>query len=174
MAQMAQIKKLGPMSRVMGMIPGMSELTKSANMDGGEVEKQMSRMQAIYDSMSKKERGDPDVLDGPRRRRVAAGAGVEPREVGQFMKQFEMSRGMMKAVGGMGMGGRMRLMKGLMGGGLQNMGMPGGPSMKVKGSGPDGEEGPQQEGQEAAVARCHGGFRMNNFEATRMPEQAGV
>ena len=135
MAQMAQIKKLGPMSRVMGMIPGMSELTKSANMDGGEVEKQMLRMQAIYDSMSKKERGDPDVLDGPRRRRVAAGAGVEPREVGQFMKQFEMSRGMMKAVGGMGMGGRMRLMKGLMGGGLANMGLPGGPSMKVKGSG---------------------------------------
>ena len=104
-------------------------------MGGNDVEQHMGRMQAIYDSMSKKERADPDVLDGPRRRRVAAGAGVEPREVGQFMKQFEMSRGMMKAVGGMGMGGRMRLMKGLMGGGLANMGLPGGPSLKVKGSG---------------------------------------
>jgi signal recognition particle subunit SRP54 len=82
-----------------------------------------------------KERKKPDLLDGPRRRRIARGAGVELNEVSQFMKQFEMSRDMMRAVGGMGMLGKMKLMKGLMSGGLNNLGMPGGPMLKTKRSG---------------------------------------
>ena len=136
MAQMGQVKKLGPMSKVMGMIPGMSEMTKQMNMGEGDVEKQMGRMQAIYDSMSKKERQKPDLLDGARRRRIARGAGVELNEVGQFMKQFEMSRDMMRAVGGMGMMGKLKLMKALMSGGSSsNLGMPGGPMLKTKKSG---------------------------------------
>ena len=135
MAQMGQVKKLGPMNKVMGMIPGMSELTKNMGMNDGDVEGQMGRMRAIYDSMSKKERADTDLLDGARRRRVARGAGVELNEVSQFVKQFEMSRDMMRAVGGMGMMGRMRLMKALAGGGLANLGMPGGPMLKTKKSG---------------------------------------
>ena len=135
MAQMGQVKKLGPMGKVMGMIPGMSEMSKQMNMGEGEVEKQMGRMRAIYDSMNKKERANTDMLDGPRRRRVARGAGVEVNEVGQFIKQFEMSRDMMRAVGGMGMMGRLRLMKALAGGGLANLGMPGGPMLKTKKSG---------------------------------------
>jgi signal recognition particle subunit SRP54 len=135
MAQMGQVKKLGPMQKVMGMIPGMSELTKNMGMNEGDVEGQMGRMRAIYDSMNKKERGDTDLLDGPRRRRVARGAGVEVNEVSQFVKQFEMSRDMMRAVGGMGMMGRLRLMKALAGGGLANLGMPGGPMLKTKKSG---------------------------------------
>src|SRR5437667_5669887 len=135
MAQMSQVKKLGPMGKVMGMIPGMSEMSKNMNMGEGEVEKQMGRMRAIYDSMNKKERKNPDTLDGPRRRRIARGAGVDVNEVGQFMKQFEMTRDMMRAVGGMGMMGRLRLMKGLMGGGLSNLGMPGGPMIRTKKSG---------------------------------------
>jgi signal recognition particle subunit SRP54 len=132
---MGQVKKLGPMSKVMGMIPGMSEMTKNVGMQEGDVERQMGRMRAIYDSMSKQERKKPDLLDGPRRRRIARGAGVELAEVGQFMKQFEMSRDMMRAVGGMGMMGRLKLMKGLMSGGLNNLGMPGGPMLKTKRSG---------------------------------------
>jgi signal recognition particle subunit SRP54 len=135
MAQMGQVKKLGPMGKVMGMIPGMSEMSKQMNMGEGEVEKQMGRMRAIYDSMSKKERKKPDVLDGPRRRRIAQGAGVAPNEVSQFMKQFEMTRDMMRAVGGMGMMGRLKMMKALAGGGLSNLGMPGGPMLKTKKSG---------------------------------------
>src|SRR2546430_3353314 len=67
MAQMGQVKKLGPMGKVMGMIPGMSEIAKTSNMGDGDVEKQMGRMRAIYDSMNKKERKKPDLLDGPRR-----------------------------------------------------------------------------------------------------------
>jgi signal recognition particle subunit SRP54 len=119
----------------MGMIPGMSEMTKNMGMNEGDVEKQMGRMRAIYDSMTRKERTDTDVIDGPRRRRIARGAGVEVSEVGQFLKQFEMSRDMMRAVGGMGMMGRLRLMKALASGGLSNLGMPGGPMLKTKKSG---------------------------------------
>jgi signal recognition particle subunit SRP54 len=135
MAQMGQVKKLGPMGKVMGMIPGMSEIAKTTNMGEGEVEKQMGRMRAIYDSMNTKERKNPDTLDGPRRRRIARGAGVDVNEVGQFMKQFEMTRDMMRAVGGMGMMGRLKMMKALASGGLNNLGMPGGPMLKTKKSG---------------------------------------
>jgi signal recognition particle subunit SRP54 len=135
MAQMSQVRKLGPMGKVMNMVPGMSNLTKQMNLSEGDVEKQMGQMRAIYDSMTMKERNNPDVLDGSRRRRVARGAGVELNEVGQFIKQFEGCRDMMRAVGGMGMMGRMKLMKGLMSGDLASLGMPGGPQLRTKKSG---------------------------------------
>src|SRR4051795_10236854 len=90
MSQMGQVKKLGPMGKVMGMIPGMSDLTKNMGMNEGDVENEMVRMKAIYDSMTRKERKKPDLLDGMRRRRIATGAGVDVSEVGKFMKQFEM------------------------------------------------------------------------------------
>jgi len=135
MAQMTQIKKLGPIGKVMGMIPGMSELSKQVNMSDGTVEKQLVHMRAIYDSMTRKERKDPDLLDAGRRRRISTGAGVELNEVGQFVKQFQTTRDMMRAVGGMGMMGRMRMMKSLMSGNLNNLGMPGGPMIRTKKSG---------------------------------------
>ena len=135
MSQMTQIKRLGPMSKVMGMIPGMSEMTKQMNSGDGDVESQMLRMRAIYDSMNKKERKNPDLIDGNRRRRIATGAGVQATEVGQFIKQFEMSRDMMRAVGGMGMMGRLKLMRALSSGNLAGLGSPGGPMLKTKKSG---------------------------------------
>jgi signal recognition particle subunit SRP54 len=134
-SQMGQVKKLGSMSKVMGMIPGMSEMSKNMNMGEGDVEKQMGHMHAIYNSMNKKERKKPDILDGPRRRRIAHGAGVDVNEVSQFMKQFDMMRGMMRAVGGMGVMGRLKMMKALASGQLNSLGMPGGPMIKTKKSG---------------------------------------
>jgi signal recognition particle subunit SRP54 len=134
-AQMGQVKKLGPMSKVLSMLPGMGDLTKAANMGDGDVEQEMARMHAIYNSMTKKERVNVDLLDHGRRRRVARGAGVDVSAVGQFVKQFEMSRDMMRAVGGMGAMGKMRLMKSLMTGKLNNLGMPGGPMLRTKKSG---------------------------------------
>jgi signal recognition particle subunit SRP54 len=92
-------------------------------------------MKAIYNSMNREERKKPDMLDGMRRRRIARGAGVEAQAVSQFINQFEMSRDMMRAVGGMGMGGKMKLMKNLMSGGLSGLAMPGGPMMRTKRSG---------------------------------------
>ncbi len=134
MSQMSQVKKLGPMGKVMNMIPGMSELSKNVNMGEGEVESQMGRMRAIYDSMTKNERKKPAVLDGARRRRVARGAGVGLNEVGQFIKQFETTRDMMRAVGGMGLMGRLKLMKSLTSGGMPDL--AGGQSLlKTKRSG---------------------------------------
>ena len=136
MSQLTQVRKLGPMGKVMGMIPGMSELTKQIGQDDGMVETQMDRMRAIYDSMSKAERKKPEILDGGRRRRVARGAGVQLNEVGQFMKQFEMSRDMMRAVGGAGMMGKLKMMKSLMSGGIGALGMGGAnPLLKTKKSG---------------------------------------
>jgi signal recognition particle subunit SRP54 len=135
MAQMQQVRRLGPIGKIMGMIPGMSQLTKQLNMGEGDVEQQMGRMQAIYSSMTSTERKNTDLLDGGRRRRISRGAGVPLNEVGYFVKQYEMSRDMMKAVGGMGLRGRMGLMKSLMSGNLNNLGMPGGPMLKVKKSG---------------------------------------
>jgi signal recognition particle subunit SRP54 len=135
MAQMTQVKKLGPMGKIMGMIPGMNEISKQAGMNESAVEGQMERMQAMYNSMNKKERTNTDVVDAGRRRRIARGAGVEVNEVGAFIKQFENARDMMRAVGGMGMMGKLRLMKSLASGGLANLGMPGGPMLKTKRSG---------------------------------------
>ena len=135
MSQLGQVRKLGSMGKIMDLIPGMSALKSQVNMDGDAVEGQMGRMQAIYNSMTKKERLKPDLLDGNRRRRIARGAGLQPNEIGQFMKQFEMMRDTMKAVGGMGMKGKMGLMKSLMSGNLASLGMPGGPQLKLKKSG---------------------------------------
>src|SRR5215218_6526086 len=97
MAQMTQIRKLGPMGKVMGMIPGMSELTKQMGQGEGDVEKQLTRMRAIYDSMNRKERHNPDIIDSNRRRRIATGAGCQSQDVSGFIKQFTMSRDMMRA-----------------------------------------------------------------------------
>jgi len=135
MAQMDQVRELGSMKKIIGMIPGMSQLTQNMKMGDGEIEGQMGQLRAIYDSMSKKERKNPDLLDGGRRRRVARGAGVELNAVSQFIKQFETIRDMMKTVGGMGMGGKMQLMKTMMSGGLNSLGLPGGPMIKTKKSG---------------------------------------
>ena len=75
------------------------------------------------------------MLDGPRRRRIASGAGIQPNDVSQFMKQFESTRDMMRAVGGMGMMGKLKMMKHLMSGNLAGLGMPGGPMIRTKKSG---------------------------------------
>ena len=131
-AQMSQVQKLGSMSKIMGMIPGMSQMTKQLNLKDGDVESQMGRMKAIYNSMNAKERTNPDLLDATRRRRIARGAGVDLNEVGQFMKHIESSRDMMRAIGSQGIMGKMKLMQAMMSGKLPNLGMPGGPMLKTK------------------------------------------
>jgi len=135
MAQMRQVRKLGPLGRVMQMIPGMSQLTQQMDMGEGEIEKQMGHMQAIYDSMTPAERRKVDMIEGSRRRRIARGAGVPLNEVGQFIKQFETSRDMIRAMGGTGARGKLGMMKALMSGKLAQVGMPGGPTLKTSKSG---------------------------------------
>jgi signal recognition particle subunit SRP54 len=138
MSQMGQIRKLGSMSKVMGMLPGMSELAKASSMAGPEMEQMMGRMRSMYDSMNKEERRKPAVLEHSRRRRVARGSGRDPADVAQFMKQFEAMRGMTKQMTGGGMGRMKSLVGGLMGGGLGGMAaagrQTGGNPFKTKGS----------------------------------------
>jgi signal recognition particle subunit SRP54 len=120
--QMKQIRKLGPIGKIMGMLPGMGELAKTANLSGGQIEGQMGKVEAIYNSMTKAERKDPDLIDGPRRRRIATGSGTQSVDVSLTIKQFTQARDMMRAMGGMSMMGKAKLAKALSSGALGNLG----------------------------------------------------
>jgi len=121
-SQLQQMKKMGGMGGLMAMMPGMGQMKKAmagANVD----EKVFDRQIAIINSMTKKERAAPDLLNASRRKRIAAGAGVEVSEINKLAKQHRQMADMMKKVGkgGMGalggmMGGKMGQMMGGMGG----------------------------------------------------------
>jgi signal recognition particle subunit SRP54 len=118
---LGQTKKLGPLNKVMGMIPGLSGMADAL----GELdaEQDMLRLAGIIDSMTPEERRHPSkVVDQSRRRRIAAGAGVQPHEVNELVKQFDGIAGYMKAMSGMGIRDRLRTMKELTQGGLLNPG----------------------------------------------------
>ncbi len=104
---MQQMKKMGGLSSVMGMMPGLGMMgnakIKDEDMDAGE--KQMARIESIIYSMTKEERRNPDILNPSRKHRIAKGAGVDISEVNRLVKQFEQMKKMMKQLPGM-MGGR--------------------------------------------------------------------
>lgn len=100
--QMQQMKKMGGMAEIMKMLPG--NMMGGAKIDDetiGEGEVAMKKMEAIIYSMTKKERANPDIINLPRKKHIAAGAGVDISEVNRVMKQFEQSRKMMKQMSGM-------------------------------------------------------------------------
>ena len=106
--QLKQIKKLGPMQKVLGMIPGMGNMTDA--LDDMDPEKDMKRLFGIIDSMTPDERRNPTkTIDQSRRRRIAAGSGVEPHEVNDLVKQFDVMAQMMTAMAGKGMRERMKM-----------------------------------------------------------------
>ena len=88
------------------MMPGMGAQMK--NLEAAMDEKKMARIEAIILSMTPKERANPDILNPSRKRRIAAGAGVDISEVNRLVKQFEQTRKMMKQMPGLmgGKGGR--------------------------------------------------------------------
>ncbi len=92
--QMQQVRKMGPLSSLVGMIPGMGAVKqlKNADMDEGELD----RVEAIILSMTPAERADPSIINGSRRKRIANGSGVKIQQVKQLIKQFEQMRKMMK------------------------------------------------------------------------------
>src|SRR5690242_15256089 len=98
-AQMARVRKLGPMGKVMGMIPGMGEVLRQVAMKEADIERELGRMRAMYDAMTPAERHAPESIDAGRRRRIAAGAGVTVRDVCKFIADFEQSRAVMATVG---------------------------------------------------------------------------
>jgi signal recognition particle subunit SRP54 len=99
--QMQQVKKMGGIADLLGMLPGMGKQLKDVEID----EKALSSTEAIIYSMTKQERSNPDILNLSRKKRIAAGAGVDISEVNALVKQFEQSKKMMKQFSGM-MGGK--------------------------------------------------------------------
>ena len=105
---MEQMRKMGGLSSIMGMMPGMGALGgkgKMPDLDSEENEKKMARKEAMIHSMTPEERRDPDILNPSRKHRIARGAGVDIAEVNRMVKQFNESRKMMKKLPGM-LGGR--------------------------------------------------------------------
>ena len=110
LAQMQQIKKLGSMESILGMMPGMNGVKLE-----GDAEKSMGRTEAIIHSMTIQERRKPEILNGNRRLRIANGAGVKVVEVNQLLKQFQQMQKMMKMFKGGGAKKMMRQMEAMQG-----------------------------------------------------------
>ena len=96
---MGQMKKMGGLSSLMGMMPGMGA-GKMPEIDTDEAEKNMARIEAIIHSMTPQERKNPNLLNPSRRNRIAKGAGVDVAEVNRLVKQFEQTRKLMKQMPG--------------------------------------------------------------------------
>lgn len=95
--QLRSVRKMGPLDQILGMLPGASKLPKGLAVD----EKALGRVEAILSSMTVRERAEPEVLNGSRRKRIARGSGTTVQEVNQLMKQYEVIRKMMRQAGQM-------------------------------------------------------------------------
>ncbi len=104
--QMRRMKQIGSLESILKLIPGLGGLTaKLGDMKASEQE--IARTEAIINSMTMKERRNPDIINGSRRQRIAKGAGVSVQQVNQTLRQFEQMRKLMQQVMGGGKGGRM-------------------------------------------------------------------
>ena len=124
LSQLSQMKKMGGLSGLMDKLPTQMMGNKAASVgpaDMDRAERDMRRMEGIICSMTPLERRKPDLLKATRKRRIAAGAGVQVQEVNRLLNQFEQMRDMMKKMKG---GGMMKMMKRM--GGMKGMGGPGG------------------------------------------------
>jgi len=122
-SQLGQMKKLGGMKGILGMLPGVGKIKDQLDAAGID-DRVITRQEAIIKSMTRAERGDPDLINGSRRKRIAAGSGVEVSEVNKLLKMHRQMADMMKK---MGKGGRMPQMPGGpsgMMGGMFGGGMP--------------------------------------------------
>jgi len=103
---MKQMKKMGPLAQIMDMLPGqMGQAARQV--DPKQIEDSFKISEAIINSMTKKERRDPDILNASRRRRIAAGCGMEVQDVNRLVKHFREAQKMMKMLqktGGKGVG----------------------------------------------------------------------
>jgi signal recognition particle subunit SRP54 len=97
--QLRTIRKMGPLEQIMGMLPGMSNIKALA--ENKPDEKQMSRIEAIIDSMTPDERRRQHIINGSRRKRIAKGSGTSVEEVNKLLKQFVQMQKMLKSLGGM-------------------------------------------------------------------------
>lgn len=122
LGQLRMIKKMGDMGSIVSMIPGMGKMADK--IDPAVVEKEMKRTEAIILSMTPGERDNPSIINGSRRKRIAAGSGTSVEEVNRLLKQFLEMKNMMSKISKMGLGGLMKGMGGLggkLGGGMSGL-----------------------------------------------------
>ena len=111
-SQMIKISKPGLMMKMMGMLPGMGQMKEMMDQVNQEEQSaQVKRMVGIIDSMSAAERKDPSLLDARRRQRIAAGSGTAAKQVSDLLKQYDMMKGMMTGMAGMGASDRVQKMQ---------------------------------------------------------------
>jgi signal recognition particle subunit SRP54 len=108
--QLKQVKRLGPITDILGMIPGMNRMTK--DIDPMLAQDSLKKTEAIINSMTVHERRNPDVLNASRRRRIATGSGTTVQDVNMLVKQFREMQKMMKQLGIMGRGKKNKNKKG--------------------------------------------------------------
>jgi signal recognition particle subunit SRP54 len=92
--QLQQVRKMGPLTGLLKMIPGMGQQLGGLQVD----DRELDRLQAIITSMTPEERANPKIIDGSRRRRIAHGSGTTVQAVGQLVKQFDQMRKIMRQV----------------------------------------------------------------------------
>jgi signal recognition particle subunit SRP54 len=109
--QLQQIKKIGPVSQLLDMLPGMSRLTQDLAPD--VTDQQMKMIEAIINSMTREERRNPRIINASRKRRISRGSGTTVMEVNELLNQFRQMQRMMKQLAGGGKGGRRGGMRGL-------------------------------------------------------------
>jgi signal recognition particle subunit SRP54 len=97
LSQIRQIRKMGPLGQVIGMIPGLRQASKLKDVDIDD--RELDRVEAIIQSMTPAERRKPDMINGSRRRRIAAGSGTTVQEVNRLLAQFKQMQKMMKRFG---------------------------------------------------------------------------
>jgi len=113
-AQLQQLKQMGPLGDLLKMIPGMGGLAKQLP-EGPEAERELKRIEAIISSMTKAERAEPRLINGSRRKRIAAGSGAKVSDVNQLLKQFAEMQKVMKQMGTLAKGGRLPKIPGMPG-----------------------------------------------------------
>jgi signal recognition particle subunit SRP54 len=107
--QFSAMSQMGGMKDLMSRMPGMSEMIP----EGEDPEEAIKRIQGMIDSMTKEERRNPDIIDIPRRRRIAAGSGTEPHEIKQFLNHFDQVRTLMRQMANMSIWERIKMVTGL-------------------------------------------------------------
>jgi signal recognition particle subunit SRP54 len=105
--QLEQMQKMGGVEALMGMMPGMNKMQKQAA-EAGLDDKMIRRQIALINSMTRKERANPDLLQASRKKRIAKGAGLEVQELNKLLKQHRQMADMMKKMGAMGKGGMLK------------------------------------------------------------------
>ena len=147
--QFRQMRKMGGMGAIMGMLPGMGKAKKMLDQAGGLDDKEIVRQEAIIGSMTKKERKNPKLMNASRKKRVAAGSGTSVQEINKLLKAHRQMADMMKKLGKGGMkglagqmmgGGGMGGLGGLLGGGAPDPAM-----LEAAGGGKKGKKGKEEE-----------------------------